>query len=176
MGVAGAWGSLRTLGAGVPADPYTNRRRADTVVAMEYLAVCTGNTCRSPMLAALLRQRLAAAGLRDRVTSAGTGAASGEPASAGAIREMAKRGIDLAGHRSANVRALDLAGFDRVLCMSSSHAAYLRSLGVPPGHLEVVNAEGGGVPDPYGGDAAEYAACAEVLARYADALVGARKA
>jgi protein-tyrosine-phosphatase len=142
---------------------------------MDYLAVCTGNTCRSPMLAALLRQRLDQAGLRgDRVASAGTGAAQGEPASAGAAAEMARRGLDLAGHRSVNVRQLDLGEFDRVLCMTSSHAAYLRSLGVPAAHLEVVNAAAGGVPDPYGGSARDYADCAEVLARYADALVVAR--
>jgi len=149
---------------------------AVTIAAMDYLAVCTGNTCRSPMLAALLRQRLAQAGLADQVVSAGTGAIAGEAASGGAVTEMARRGLDLRSHRSQNVRSLDLTKFSRVLCMSSSHAAYLRSLGVIAAHLEVVNALAGGVPDPFGGDAAEYAACADILAKYADGLVAARSA
>jgi tRNAThr (cytosine32-N3)-methyltransferase len=136
---------------------------------MKILCVCTGNTCRSPMLAALLRAELPRTHPHIQLTveSAGTGADDGKPASPEAVACMAELGLDLSAHRSRHVDALDLASFDRVLCMTSGHAAYVRSRGVPAASLEVVNAYGGGVPDPFGGSPRDYAACAQVLARFA---------
>lgn len=139
---------------------------------MKVLCVCTGNTCRSPMLMALLR-----GAVRDRpasawtIESAGTAAGDGEPASTYAQTCMELRGLDLSNHRSRPVAELDLATYDRVLCMTSSHAAALRSLGIPPGKLEVVNASRGGVPDPFGGSIEDYEACAQVLTACAQDLV-----
>jgi protein-tyrosine-phosphatase len=136
---------------------------------MKILCVCTGNTCRSPMLAALLRAELSRTHPHSQLTveSAGTGAAEGMPASPEAVACMADIGLDIKAHRSRHVDTLDLASFDRVLCMTSGHSAYVRSRGVPAASLEVVNAYGGGVPDPFGGSARDYAACAQVLARFA---------
>jgi len=135
---------------------------------MKILCVCTGNTCRSPMLAAMLRAELARTHAQGQLTveSAGTAAGDGMPASPEAVACMAELGLDLTTHRSRHVDALDLASFDRVLCMTSAHAAYVRSRGVPAASLEVVNADGGGVPDPYGGSPRDYAACVQVLARF----------
>ncbi len=139
---------------------------------MNILCVCTGNTCRSPMLMTLLRGLIASRGLEQvAVESAGTGAGTDEPASAEAVATMAGFGLDLRAHRSQHVSAVDLRNVDRVLCMTSSHAAFVRSLGVPASRIEVVNAEHGGVPDPYGGTAAEYELCARLLERYSLALV-----
>jgi protein-tyrosine-phosphatase len=134
---------------------------------MKVLCVCTGNTCRSPMLGALLRAELALRGRADVVVeSAGTGAGNGEPATDEAQRAMARRGLDLSAHRSRNLAQLPAADYDRFLCMTSGHAAYVRSLGVPAAKIEVVNAQHGGVPDPFGGDDANYEATAKVLERY----------
>jgi protein-tyrosine-phosphatase len=139
---------------------------------MNLLCVCTGNTCRSPMLMTLLRGLVASRGLEQvRVESAGTGASPGEPASAQAVATMAGFGLDLRAHRSRHVQDVAIATFDRVLCMTSSHAAFVRSLGVPAARISVVNAEHGGVPDPYGGTAADYELCARVLERCALDLV-----
>lgn len=131
------------------------------------LCVCTGNTCRSPMLMALLAARL---GAGHRVESAGSAAAEGEPASPGAVAAMHRRGLDLSAHRSRGLERLDLPGFDRVLCMTSAHAAALRSRGVPASRLEVVAAGQGGVPDPFGGGEDDYEACARVLEAEADSF------
>jgi protein-tyrosine-phosphatase len=136
-----------------------------------WLVVCTGNTCRSPLLAALLRQKAAAAGLALTVDSAGTAAADGDSASAGTIRALARRGIILNDHRSRPLPA-DLSVYDRIWCMTSRHAAAVRALGVPPERLGVVAADQGGVPDPFGGDDGEYEACARVLESEAVRLLG----
>ena len=140
---------------------------------MHILCVCTGNTCRSPMLATLLRAQIEASG-RSGITveSAGTGAADGDPASAGARRAMARRGLNLTGHTSRHLDMVDLSAVDLVLCMSSAHAAAVRTHGVPPQVIRVVNAEQGGVPDPYGGDDRGYEACARVLGQAAQLVAG----
>ncbi len=131
--------------------------------ALRILCVCTGNTCRSPMLAVLLRRALAGSGVAAEVESAGTGAFPGEAASEGAQAAMARRGLDLTAHRSRPLAGLDLAGYGRIYAVSSRHAAFVRAQGVPPGRIEVLAAERGGIADPFGGDAAVYEACANEL-------------
>ncbi len=84
------------------------------------LAVCTGNVCRSPMAQGLLRAGAAAVGLDLKVASAGTWE-SGVPADAHAVTAMAERGIDIGGHRSHRLAAVDIDHADLVLCMSREH-------------------------------------------------------
>jgi protein-tyrosine phosphatase len=136
------------------------------------LCVCTGNTCRSPMLMALLARALERRGLVATVESAGTAAGMGDPASHGAITAMATRGIDLAGHRSRPLERLPLAAYDRIYAMTSRHAAVVRQLGIPAARLAVVAADAGGVPDPFGGDETVYEACARVLEAEAARIAG----
>lgn len=139
---------------------------------MKILCVCTGNTCRSPMLMALLRAEVERHNLSDvQVESAGTAAVDGEPASSYARTCMELRGLDLSAHQSQHVDDLDLTSYERVLCMTSGHAAALRSRGVPALKLSVINAESGGVPDPFGGSLDEYETCARVLDNSARAIV-----
>ncbi|MBA2481404.1 MAG: low molecular weight protein arginine phosphatase [Planctomycetes bacterium] len=135
---------------------------------MKVLCVCTGNTCRSPMLMTLIASACAKASRTGVVVeSAGTSAVAGEAASGGAIRAMRRRGLSLDAHRSRGVQSLSVSDFDRVLCMSSNHAAYMRSLGIPASKLEVVNAEAGGVPDPFGGPDSAYEQTAAALESFA---------
>ncbi len=138
-------------------------------MAERWLVVCTGNTCRSPMMCALLAAELAAQGRAVAVESAGTGAVQGEPASAPAQAAMAARGIDLSRHRSRPLPA-DLSPYARIWCMTGRHAAAVRQRGVPPERIAVLMAEHGGVADPWGGDEAAYAACADLLAAEAARL------
>jgi protein-tyrosine-phosphatase len=131
---------------------------------LRILCVCSGNTCRSPMLKALLRAAVANAHRAEvQVDSAGTGAADGEPASLGAQRAMQRRGLSLADHAATNLRKVDLGAYRHFWCMTASHAAAVRALGIPAAQISVVNEGGGGVPDPFGGDDQEYEATAQVL-------------
>lgn len=97
------------------------------------------------------------------VSSAGTSATNGDPASAGAQRAMLRRGLTLGQHASRPIGSVGLSTIDAFFCMTTSHAAVVRSLGVAEKKITVVNAAGGGVPDPWGGDDDDYESTAQVL-------------
>lgn len=92
--------------------------------------VCTGNTCRSPLAEALLRQALGAQGLADvEVMSAGTGAWEGAPASEGAYLVGLERGLDLSAHRARLITGELVAASDLILTMARHHRARILELG-----------------------------------------------
>ncbi|HAL91859.1 MAG TPA: low molecular weight protein arginine phosphatase [Verrucomicrobia bacterium] len=83
------------------------------------LVVCTGNSCRSPMAAGWLNQKLAGKGWG--AESAGVAAWGGSPASPEAVEAMREVGIDISGHRS---RALTKPLVDEasvILAMTEEH-------------------------------------------------------
>lgn len=143
------------------------------------LFVCSGNTCRSPMAAALLKralsvrldipaERLAAAGFV--VESAGAHAVNGSTASSGAQNAMRALGIDLAPHRSRLLDATLFARQDYVFTMTRSLLTAL-SRGLPSGpRLEHIDSAQRDVIDPYGGDDAEYEGCAVEIAGRIEAI------
>lgn len=82
--------------------------------------LCTGNTCRSPMAAALLGRRLDDAGVKAVVSSAGL-LFDGKPATDHGQGVMADRGLDTSGHRSRKLRRDIVSGADIVIGMARSH-------------------------------------------------------
>jgi len=121
------------------------------------LFVCTANICRSPMAAAIMRQRIDAMGLADRVQveSAGVWARDGQPASEDAVTVLAGQGIPLTGHRSQPLSLTLLDRADVVLVMEEAHRRSIFYFA--PKHLRKVflltELSGGhdDVNDPYGG-------------------------
>jgi len=92
---------------------------------VQVLFVCTANMCRSPMAAALFR-RLSLVGGDDapedvEVESAGL-LAGGYASPPEVVTVMAELGIDLSGHRSAQVSPELVAGSDVVVGMARRHA------------------------------------------------------
>jgi len=119
--------------------------------------VCTGNTCRSPLAEALLRQALAERGVEGvEVLSAGTGAWEGAPASEAAYLVALESGLDLSNHRAQLLTADLLASTDLVLTMARHHRARVLELGGQAVHLlgEFAGRPGADaeVADPYGSD------------------------
>ncbi|HET9770359.1 MAG TPA: low molecular weight phosphatase family protein [Acidimicrobiia bacterium] len=82
--------------------------------------ICTGNTCRSPMAAALLARHLEDAGVKAVVSSAGL-LFDGRPATQHGRSVMAARGLDTSGHRSRRLQPDLVLKADLVIGMARSH-------------------------------------------------------
>lgn len=119
------------------------------------LFVCTGNTCRSPLAAALVRAR----GIQ--AESAGIAACPGAPATPQAVRAAARRGEDLTGHRAQPVTGQLMAQADAVYAMTDAHGDLLRARF--PAFADKVRVLSPQISDPYGGDDGVYDLCAEEL-------------
>lgn len=146
------------------------------------LFVCTGNTCRSPMAVALARraaarrlgttdERVLAHGFE--FASAGVAALRDGPASEGSIRASAELGIDLSDHRATPLSGELLERAERVFCLGPSHlvASHALAPGVDPDRIELLDASGAGIPDPFGGDLEEYRRTRDAIARAVDARI-----
>lgn len=103
-----------------------------TATPYRVMTVCTGNICRSPMAEIVLRDRLEAAGLGDRVVVDSSGVSDeehGNPVDGRARRTLAAHGYPTGdGHRARQVTSADLADHDLVLPMTAQHARRLRRL------------------------------------------------
>lgn len=151
--------------------------RAESVGrVMKLLFVCSGNTCRSPLAAAVARREAAARGLRDvAVESAGVSAWDGAPPSDGAMLVALERGLDVGAHRARRLTRELLQDADLVLTMSDQHAeAAARLGGGERVHLlsrfATRGVSHGGIADPYGGDLDAYRDTADALERHVHAL------
>ena len=149
--------------------------------AMRVLVVCSGNTCRSPLAAAMLAASVATEPrLADvEVVSAGTAARSGAPASEGTYLVALERGLDLSSHRARLLSADDVQAADVILAMGREHLWSVSQLGGDrKAHLireYAGEVPGVDVPDPFGGDVEGYRAAAaefdRLLGRIMERLV-----
>ncbi|KPJ48600.1 MAG: hypothetical protein AMJ41_04615 [candidate division Zixibacteria bacterium DG_27] len=130
------------------------------------LFVCTGNTCRSPMAAGLMKKLLLETDFDGiEVGSAGTGALNGWPAAPHALEVTKNWGIDISAHRS---RALDreiVEQADLILCMAAEHDRAARQLSASSGRKSYLLASYpqkseetplARIEDPMGGDLEVY--------------------
>ena len=125
---------------------------------MRVLFVCLGNICRSPTAEGVLRHKLRAAGLAERieVASAGTGDwhVGNQPdkrSQAAALR----RGYDLSMQRAQQVSRADFSSSDLILAMDQSNLRNLKALQPAQAKAELdlflrrYAASVDEVPDPY---------------------------
>ncbi|MCA9141557.1 MAG: threonylcarbamoyl-AMP synthase [Planctomycetales bacterium] len=160
--------SLDLLRSGVINDQVLKRLASHLIIF-----VCTGNTCRSPMAEALMRQRIAErlqcsiAELEDRnvmVMSAGIAAMSGGKASAESIQLMQERGIDIQSHESQPLSERLVRFADLILTMTRGHReAIVAQWPEAAPRTKVVCRDHSDVSDPIGGPIERYRRCAEQL-------------
>lgn len=119
--------------------------------------VCTGNTCRSPMAAALTNFLGAKHGVF--ADSRGIHASVGAPISENAVAALRARGVentpqnDYLSHRAKQITRADFDAFDCIFAMSSAHAsALLFAFPECAGKIRVL----GEIADPFGGDEEVY--------------------
>lgn len=142
--------------------------------APRLLIVCTGNTCRSAMAEALIREAAGTRGLRLEVRSAGIAAAD-SPASPRAIEALAEKRIDLTGHRARAVTREMIDWADVILVMTTRHREAIISLdpvAAEKTHLiREFAGTAGDVHDPYGGELVDYQETRDDLEHLAHRIV-----
>ena len=138
---------------------------------MQLLFICTGNTCRSPMAAALARHHVAQAGRPWQVESAGLYAIPGLPMAAYATDALIRRHVVVQNHQSQAVTPKLIESADYIFTMTQSHKsellqAYKNAAGKTYTLREFVDEDETGdfdIRDPFGGTAEVYEACAADL-------------
>ena len=135
--------------------------------------VCTGNTCRSPMAAAVAN---ALGEGRIDAFSAGLWTADGEPISANAVTALEHAGVrptegrDYHKHTAHTVTETDAASADLLVAVSPSHAMEL--LMRFPAAAERIACMPKPISDPFGGDLARYETCLSEITEGVRALLG----
>jgi protein-tyrosine phosphatase len=148
-------------------------RAVEKLALCRLLFICTGNTCRSPMAAALAERLLAdrlgcePADLRRHgfhVQSAGLAAMMGAAAAESAAVAVGEWGADLSGHRSRPLTLELLTASDHVFAMTDSHLRALEGVDVPDLPVaRLLSPEGQDVADPIGAEPEVYRACAREI-------------
>lgn len=143
----------------------------ERMAVLHLLFVCTGNTCRSPMAAALAKMLLAeklhcsvaelpARGVR--IASAGISGGSGT-ATSGAVKAMARRGLDLGDHSSTLMTVDALRQADHVFVMTQAHFDSVAAIAPWAREKTRMLLESEDVEDPIGSSDSEYERCAQII-------------
>lgn len=147
-------------------------------VPRSILFVCKGNICRSPLAEGIIGRALREAGLEVEVDSAGTEDYHvGEPPDPRAIAAAREVGVDIRALRARQLHRRDFERFDLVLvadrenldAIRRRHPALARK---PALLLDWCGMDVAELPDPYEGDAGDFARVVESLQCAAEALIG----
>ncbi len=149
-----------------------SQAQLDSMSAVKFLFVCTGNTCRSPMAEGMFRKYLAEKlqckvdqlnKIGYKVCSAGVMDVTGVPASAEAIAACAVKGIDIKAHRNKGLSKELIEESDFIFAMERIHQDRIISLNHEAVNKCCLLAGDKGVPDPIGYPQEFYNSCADMI-------------
>jgi len=150
-----------------------NEETLNSISNLMIMIVCTGNTCRSPMGEALMRERIAEKiGVPPKeleangvvVVSAGIAAMPGSLASPQSCEVMAKMDIDIDHHCSQPVTPHLIQFADLILTMTDGHRqALVNHWPSAASRTFTLRRDNGDVSDPIGMPVAQYQRCAEQI-------------
>ena len=154
-------------------------RMSEADLPPSVLFVCLGNICRSPLAEAAFREAAARAGMAVSIDSAGTGDWHiGAPPDPRAQAEALRHGIDISAYRGRQVSAQDFLRYSHICALDHSNLAALRALAPAGARASLAllldyapGMAGAAVPDPYWGDAADFAECWRLVSLGAAGLV-----
>ena len=144
----------------------------ETMSTVNFLFVCTGNTCRSPMAEWIFRKYLAEKlrckvdqlhKIGYKVSSAGVMDMAGLPASAGAIAACSAKGIEITAHGSKGLTKELIEQSDLIFAMERIH--WERIISLVPGAADKCFLLAGdkGISDPIGHPQEFFNSCAEMI-------------
>lgn len=143
--------------------------------------VCTGNTCRSPMAVGLFKKMLsdklgipqeALENKGYKITSGGTAALYGMPASSNAIKALSEYGSDISGHQSQPVTLTMIEEADLIYVMTKNHLATLKEwMPSAASKIFLLDPEGEDIADPISGNIEVYRQCAVKIKRALESVM-----
>jgi protein-tyrosine phosphatase len=147
---------------------------------VQFLFVCTGNTCRSPMAEGLFKKywvekigcnvdQLEQMGYK--VLSAATLSMAGVPVSGESVVACKKRSVDISGYHSQTISEKLIEESDLIFTMGRSHRDMVLSICPDAAEKCFLLAADKDVPDPIGQSQIVYDKCADMIENYIKNIV-----
>jgi len=130
---------------------------------LDIIFLCTGNTCRSPMAAWILKNKLGEELILNvEVVSRGTDAASGMPMNEFAVEVLKEKGYRVGPHFSQRLTESDIKAADIIYCMEKYHLERVKEMS-DKNVAKMFSPDGEEVPDPIGHQLSFYRIVREMI-------------